>query len=47
MEREYIHNQLSYMFLCVIAQAVKDAFLFKERKPYINKRGKLVKYTSE
>ena len=35
------------MFLCVIAQAVKDAFLFKERKPYINKKGKLVKYTAE
>ena len=47
MNREYTHNQLNYMYLCVIAQAVKDAFLFKERKPYINKRGKLVKYTSE
>lgn len=47
MAKDYGHNLFSYMMLCVVAQAVKDAFLFKERKPYINKRGKLVKYTSE
>lgn len=47
MDREYTHNWFSHLYLCVIAQAVKDAFLSKERKPYINKKGNLVKFTSE
>lgn len=29
INKEYEHDNLSYLFLCVVAQAVKDAFLTK------------------
>lgn len=32
MEKDYGHNRFSYMMLCVIAQAVRDAFLTRPTK---------------
>ena len=37
MDKDYTHNRLSYMFLCVIAQAVRDAFFTQIKQSKKNK----------
>lgn len=39
-DRDYTHDRLSYMMLCVIVQAVKDAFFTKEREAKTLRSGK-------
>lgn len=45
-ERDYEHDRLSYLFLCVIVQAVKDAFFAKDKKKKVLKSGRLSRMDS-
>ena len=40
-DKNYEHDRLSYLFLCVIVQAVKDAFFAKDKKKKVLKSGRL------